>query len=163
MKYARVLLENCPESTTALFIEYYTGQYKPRGDTELAGHQIPQNGAASTVRNLASLIPLPNIGGAATPSTARGAQDTPDEPPIAYIPPEPRTAFSSFVDHSAQFIIFLEACLKGEALKQEDSVDLYTTLFEMYLHAANEKKGEEREMWEAKARKMIEDGAVSGA
>jgi vacuolar protein sorting-associated protein 11 len=161
MKYARLLLEHCPESTTDLFIEYYTGRYKPKGDTELVDHQAPQNGAATTVRNLAALIPLPNISGATTPSVTKVTQDTQDEPPIVYTPPEPRTAFSSFVGHSAQFIIFLEACLKGEGLKQEDSVDLYTTLFEMYLHSANEKKGEEREKWEAKARKLIEDGAVS--
>ncbi|MCB7372742.1 hypothetical protein LI003_22885, partial [Bacteroides caccae] len=29
MKYARVLLANCPEQTTKLFIIYYTGKYKP--------------------------------------------------------------------------------------------------------------------------------------
>ncbi|KAI9774325.1 MAG: hypothetical protein M1840_004219 [Geoglossum simile] len=160
MKYARLLLEHCPESTTTLFIEYYTGRYKPKGDMRLADRQVPQNGATSTVRNFAALIPLPSISGTTTPSMAKATQDATDQPSIVYTPPEPRTAFSSFVGNSSQFIVFLEACLKGEGLKQENRVDLYTTLFEMYLHSANEKKGEEREKWEGKARKLIEDGAI---
>jgi vacuolar protein sorting-associated protein 11 len=160
MKYARVLLEHCPQGTTTLFIEYYTGRFMPKDNTELAGHQTPQNSAANAVRNLAAFIPLPNRSNPATPST-QAAQNPQEEPHILYTPPEPRTAFSSFVGHSTQFVVFLEACLKEEGLKLEDRVDLYTTLFEMYLHTANEKKGEERELWEAKARKLIEDGEVS--
>ena len=161
MKYARVLLEHCPQDTTTLFIEYYTGRYKPKEDTEPMGHRGSQNGAASAVRNIASFIPLPNRSSPATPPSVQVTQDPPEELPVLYTPPEPRTAFSSFVGHSGQFIVFLEACLKGENLRQEDRVDLYTTLFEMYIHSANEKKGEEREIWEAKARKLIEDTEVS--
>jgi hypothetical protein len=73
-----------------------------------------------------------------------------------YTPPQPRTAFSSFVDHPDEFIVFLEACLKEKNLKERDKIDLYTTLFEMYLHKSNEKKGENREEWEAKAKSLIE-------
>ncbi|KAH0541991.1 hypothetical protein FGG08_003540 [Glutinoglossum americanum] len=159
MKYARVLLENCPQDTTSFFIEYYTGRFKPKEDPEPPGQQVQQNGAASAVRNLAAFIPLPNRSNPATPSTQPN-QGTLEESPLMYTPPEPRTAFSSFVGHSTQFVVFLEACLKEEGLKQEDRVDLYTTLFEMYLHSANEKRGEERELWEAKARNLIEDGGV---
>ncbi len=66
------------------------------------------------------------------------------------------TAFSSFIDHPDEFIVFLEACLKEETLAQSDKTDLYTTLFEMYLHKASEKKGEaHREEWEAKAKALI--------
>jgi hypothetical protein len=74
----------------------------------------------------------------------------------SYTPPQPRTAFSSFVDHPDEFIVFLEACLKGNDLKERDKIDLYTTLFEMYLHKSNEKRGANREEWEAKAKKLIE-------
>ena len=30
MKYARVLLEHCPQEATKIFIDYYTGKYQPR-------------------------------------------------------------------------------------------------------------------------------------
>ena len=73
-----------------------------------------------------------------------------------YTPPQPRTAFSSFVDHPNEFIIFLEACIEKKDHKERDKIDLYTTLFEMYLHKSSEKNGAHREEWEAKARKLIE-------
>jgi hypothetical protein len=53
-------------------------------------------------------------------------------------------------------VVFLEACLKEKDLKERDKIDLYTTLFEMYLHKSNEKKGANRDEWEAKAKKLIE-------
>jgi vacuolar protein sorting-associated protein 11 len=162
MKYARVLLEHCPDETTKLFIDYYTGRYKPKRDEAPKVIQTPQNGASSAVQNLAALIPLPYMKDAtATPTTPASQAPQVIELPATYTSPEPRTAFSSFVDHSAQFIVFLEACLNEEEVKQEDKVDLYTTLFEMYLHAANEKKGEEKQEWETKAKKLIEDEKVS--
>jgi len=77
-------------------------------------------------------------------------------PATQYTPPQPRTAFSSFVDHPDQFIVFLEACLKEKYIKEQDKIDLYTTLFEMYLHKSSEKKGSNRKEWEAKAKKLIE-------
>lgn len=78
-------------------------------------------------------------------------------PPPKYTPPTPRTAFSSFLDHPDEFIVFLEACLKEQDLKTADQKDLYTTLFEMYLFKAGEKKGQHhREEWEAKAKTLID-------
>lgn len=74
-----------------------------------------------------------------------------------YTPPQPRTAFSSFVDHPDEFILFLEACLKEKDLRERDKVDLYTTLFEMYLYKSNEKNSHNKEEWEAKAKRFIED------
>jgi hypothetical protein len=32
MKYARVLLEYCPQDTTQLFVDYFTGHYRPKED-----------------------------------------------------------------------------------------------------------------------------------
>jgi hypothetical protein len=78
--------------------------------------------------------------------------DTPD-----YQVPKPRTAFSSFVGHPQEFITFLEALIDQDNLKQENKVDLYTTLFEMYLETASRKKSTtEKEEWETKAKKLIE-------
>ena len=64
------------------------------------------------------------------------------------------------MDHPDEFIVFLEACLQEQDLKERDKIDLYTTLFEMYLHKSNEKKGANREEWEAKAKKLIEDKSI---
>lgn len=115
MRYARVLLEHCPEETTQLFIEYYTGQYRLKKDSPVAPIQVPK----------------------------------------------PRTAFSSFVDHPDQFIVFLEACLDETNMDESDKVDLHTTLFEIYLDIAGSKTGQEKQKWEAKAKTLIDGHDVS--
>lgn len=176
-KYARVLIEHCPKDATQLFVDYYTGRYRPRfpviqvedseGNVSSGGVVA---GAANAVQNLTNFLPLPymNTSSTDTPGTPSnnnkvvdgGARviTNPDEEPISkYTPPAPRTAFSSFIDHPDEFIVFLEACLSDKDLKDSDRTDLYTTLFEMYLHKSNEKKGEQhKEEWESKARKLIE-------
>ncbi|KAI1471715.1 vacuolar protein sorting-associated protein 11 [Daldinia caldariorum] len=176
MKYARVLLENCPSDTTDLFIDYYTGKYKPKA------HAVPEEtqtissgglaaGAAIAVQNLTSLLPLPYMSTSAVPTpNGQGSQAAVSDAGTVidhemnteqkYTPPPPRTAFSSFIDHSDEFIVFLEACLKDDSLQESDKVDIYTTLFEMYLHKASERKGMQREEWELKAKKLIEGREV---
>ena len=80
-----------------------------------------------------------------------------DFPAPKYTPPRPRTAFSSFIDHPDEFISFLEACLEEKDLATADRTDLYTTLFEMYLFKASEKKEQHyKEEWESKAKRLIE-------
>ncbi|KAH6713954.1 vacuolar protein sorting protein-like protein [Leptodontidium sp. MPI-SDFR-AT-0119] len=171
MKYARVLLEHCPKETTELFIQYFTGRYDTKKDVVIpetvAVQQGYAAGAVTAVQNLRDLLPLPymNTSAVASPPAQGNVTATisdnqiVDNPEQAlapqYTPPQPRTAFSSFVDHPDEFIIFLEACLEEKDLKKRDKVDLYTTLFEMYLHKSNEKKGANREEWEAKAKKLI--------
>ncbi|KAF3490835.1 vacuolar protein sorting protein VPS11 [Arthroderma uncinatum] len=160
MKYARVLLEHCPEPTTRLFIDYYSGKFQPRKEEEQVPEHQPQ-ARGGAVQNLASLIPLPYIGGPRqdngnTPQ-ARAELQVADETPPSYEVPKPRTAFSSFVDHPEEFITFLEHLIEQEGLKEEDRVDLYTTLFEMYLDTANRKKvPDEKQEWEAKAKSLIQ-------
>ncbi|CZR52178.1 related to PEP5 protein [Phialocephala subalpina] len=172
MKYARVLLEHCPDETTQLFIDYYTGHFQPRIDVVIPNVIAQQPGyaagAVNAVQNLKDLLPLPYMSTSAVVSPPADGNivgtisdnklvANPDQIPSSeYTPPQPRTAFSSFVDHPDEFIVFLEACLKEKDLKERDKIDLYTTLFEMYLHKSNEKKGANREEWEAKAKKLIE-------
>jgi hypothetical protein len=172
MKYARVLLENCPKDTTKLFIDYYTGKYQPTLEVVGAESPIPETGyaqsAANAVQNLTNLLPLPymNTAAAPSPTTEGNIKPTISDTQIpegnvekatpTYSPPRPRTAFSSFVDHSDDFIIFLEACLAEPGLSESDKADLYTTLFEMYLHKANSNDGDDRQKWEAKAKTLIE-------
>jgi len=166
MKYARVLLEHCSKDTTQLFIEYYTGQYRPKKEMPVSNDPTPQSGAVSAVQNLAFYLPYINTSNITSPGSAGNQKATISEaqlaeahaaePPHEYDVPRPRTAFSSFVDHPDEFIVFLEACLKEQNLEESDKTDLYTTMFEMYLDKANDKKGAEKMQWEAKAKQLIE-------
>lgn len=174
MKYARVLLEHSPDDTTQIFIDYYTGEYRQRKGVPLPSVQVSQGyGAANAVSNLTSFIPLPyrQTSVNQSPVTAGNQQLSLQEaelagadaiqPPAEYNVPKPRTAFASFVDHPDNFIAFLEACLNQENVAKSDKTDLYTTLFEIYLETAKSKKGEEKYMWEAKAKKLIDGKDVS--
>ncbi|OJJ37660.1 hypothetical protein ASPWEDRAFT_106703 [Aspergillus wentii DTO 134E9] len=161
MKYARVLLANCPHRTTELFIDYYTGQYRPRTEVVEIPSE-PQAQPSSTVQNLAAFLPLSliNVGGSVKPETPEIPIETEnkgDESPPDYQIPKPRTAFSAFVDHPQEFTVFLEALVKQDGLKVDDKVDLFTTLFEMYLDTANRVKDKaEKGEWQNKAKKLIE-------
>lgn len=174
-KYARVLIEHCPEEATKLFVTYYTGAYRPRKATMPNVGETPStggftSGAASAVQNFSNYLPFPSLGASSTTPETPGnskrmatngvSHNEEDHPPPKYAVPAPRTAFSSFIDHPDEFITFLEACLKEEDIKASDRSDLYTTLFEMYLYKAGEKKGHYREEWEAKAKRLIEGDHV---
>jgi vacuolar protein sorting-associated protein 11 len=182
MKYAGVLIQHCPKEATQLFVDYYTGKYRPKiqrpptaeaESLEAGGTTGFAAGAASAVQNLTSLLPLPYVSGTG-PGTPSASAKTPAgesevsvpelAPPQDYTTPTPRTAFSSFIDHPDEFILFLEACLKEPSLSESDQKDLYTTLFEMYLYQAKSKKGAaNREEWEAKAKALIEDHPDAGS
>lgn len=168
MKYARVLLEHCPKDTTQIFIDYYTGQYRPKRDIPQPAQPAPQSGAAAAVQNLASFIPLPyrQSPGILSPASRGNSQALLSDadaataealgPPREYDLPRPRTAFSAFIDHPNQFIIFLEACFGQEGIDESDKIDLCTALFEIYLETANTKKGDEKGEWEAKAKALVD-------
>lgn len=167
MRYARVLLEHCPEDATQMLVDYYTGAYQPKKEKPILEPQAATGGVSNAVSNLSSFIPLPYRQSSAlavpgiTASNQVSSQDSENlateilDPPLEYEIPKPRTAFSSFVDHPENFIVFLEACLKKKDTDKADITDLYTTLFEMFLQMAVSKKGEEKEKWEAKARELI--------
>ncbi|KAF2460758.1 vacuolar protein sorting protein 11 [Lineolata rhizophorae] len=177
MKYCTVLLEHCPKDTTKVLIEYYTGNYRPKKDavfmTNAPTTQQSSGIASTAVQNLAALIPLPymnvssiqspaaNDEQKATVSQAQVVETNSDSPPPEYEIPKPRTAFSAFVDHPAEFVVFLEACKDAEQVSGEERREIYTTLFEMYLHTARSKRDKgEREEWEVKAKMLIEQQDV---
>ena len=184
MKYGTVLLEHESRDATQLFIDYFTGVYRPKKDAVIV-QEAPatQEGggfvttATSAVQNLAALIPLPSIpymsssaaqsppkdsatNGEAPTKMQQQVVETTASDFIEYDVPKPRVAFSAFVDHPDEFVVFLDACTNSEGVKAEDKQDLYTTLFEMYLHKASTTTAEEKTEWERKAKKLIETSDV---
>ncbi|KAF7510407.1 hypothetical protein GJ744_006686 [Endocarpon pusillum] len=167
MKYSRVLLEHCPDETTQVFIDYYTGNYRPKEEVTATQEPQPQN-QASAFQNLSALLPLPYMSRSAVASPAPEAQpqtttadtklaSSAGTPAPEYPIPKPRTAFSSFIPHPSHFIRFLEALTSQPNISSTDKTDLYTTLFEMYLEAANSESttSSEREAWQQKAKALI--------
>ena len=173
MKYARVLLEHCPTNTTQVFIDYYTGVYRPKKDLPTSAPSAIQGGMASAIPSFSSFIPLayrasPNVASPATTDNhqaplneADAAEAEAAQPGPEYDVPKPRTAFSAFVDHPEEFIVFLESCLKQDYVSDGDKVDLYTALFEMYLETAGHKEGAAKDEWEIKAKRLIDSEHVS--
>ena len=162
MKYARVLIQHCPTDATKLFIDYYTGHYKPREDVPAVADIQPEV-SGGAFQSLSVLWTLPFVGRKTSDTTATAveaaeapAQEQETEANPTYQKPRPRTAFSSFVDHPAEFITFLEALLQQSDLSEAEKVDLTTALFEMYLQSANQ-SGDERDkdQWQHKARDLI--------
>ena len=176
MKYATVLLEHCPEDATQLFIDYYTGNFRPKKDAVVVVQAPTAQGgfarATTAVQNLAAMLPLPYMNASSTvptpttngeskPIITQVVETTTDEPPPEYEIPKLRTAYSAFVDHPTQFITFLEACIEAPSISDSEKADLYTTLFEMYLQTASTKKDStSRQEWENKAKSLIEQKKV---
>lgn len=177
MKYGTVLLEHCGRDATQLFIEYFTGIFKPKKDAVIVQEApVSQEGgtgfgtmAQSAVQNLAALIPLPYMSTATsrprTPADGKTTvnqviETTTEDDFVEYEVPKPRLAFSAFVDHPDEFIVFLEACINSDDVEASNKPDLYTALFEMYLHKASATDSGEKAEWERKARALIESKAV---
>ena len=167
MKYARVLLGHCLDDTTQLFIDYYTGRYRPKEEAA-ASPEPEQQSQASAFQNLSALLPLPYMNRSAitTPANEEQQQITTADAALAskiatpapeYPVPKPRTAFSFFIPHPSHFIKFLEALASQNDVSSDDRTDLYTTLFEMYLETANSssKPASEKEDWRQKAKALI--------
>ncbi|KIW12066.1 hypothetical protein PV08_09340 [Exophiala spinifera] len=167
MKYARSLIEHCPEETTKLFIEYYTGRYAPKQDIPAVSEVQAQTGGGA-FQTLSALWTLPFMSRASTTNgiaTGDEQKSVEEETPTAsvvnaplYSVPRPRSAFSAFIARPAEFVQFLEALVLQENLAKEDRSDLSTTLFEMYLEAANNSRDiAEKDKWQAKATSLIAD------
>ena len=172
MRYARVLLEHCPEDTTQIFVDYYTGEYRPMQDSHALTSTL-QNEIPSTLPSLSSFIPLAYRPAQSGNPPSSGAQrprlndsDTTEARTVKPVPPynvpKPRTAFSAFVDHPSEFIVFLESCLSHGHIDEADKIDLSTTLFELYLEMASAEKDNDKSEWAAKAKKLIDTQNVSG-
>ncbi|KAL9113786.1 MAG: hypothetical protein Q9227_002231 [Pyrenula ochraceoflavens] len=182
MKYARTLLYHCPEQTTDLFISYYTGNYRPKPVTAPTSAPTPvATTSTGAFSNLTALLPLPYMSRSAVDTPGASAEqkatvadatltaDQENGPALDYDIPKPRTAFSSFVSHPNQFVFFLEALMKNLEIQDPDRVDIYTTLFELYLEMSQQPNisSSEKDSWREKARSLLiqtdqkdEDGSL---
>ncbi|ETN42149.1 uncharacterized protein HMPREF1541_04090 [Cyphellophora europaea CBS 101466] len=164
LKYARSLLQHCPEETTKLFVDYYTGRYVPKQDVPAVEEVRAQSGGGAS-QYLSALWTVPfmtrqdtaeTVVAQEVTDTAEGSDGVTSTPVPTYTPPRPRTAFSSFITHPNYFITFLEALIAQPDLSKEDRADLATTLFEMYLDASRSAKDASKQAaLEAKATKFI--------
>ncbi|RPB23097.1 hypothetical protein L211DRAFT_857828 [Terfezia boudieri ATCC MYA-4762] len=109
MKYARLLLKHIPQETTRFFVRYYTGKFVPRKQPEEfeTSKAAPADTAATFP--LQAEAPTVPISVSTLPSTMGSQTDEPE-----YILPQPRTAFSSFIENPREFIEFLESLLEME-------------------------------------------------
>jgi hypothetical protein len=174
MKYARVLIAHCPKEATELFIEYYTGKYQPQQDA-VPAPEI-QRESAGAFSNLSSLLPLPYMHRSAVPSPGATAEQTATvadaelssagkENFPTYPVPTPRTAFSSFIAHPAEFITFLEALLTQNDWSARDRTDLSTALFELYLEMGNSPtiSADKKAEWQTKAKSLISSASTASS
>lgn len=178
MKYAQTLLYHCPDNTTELFISYYTGKYRPKPASTDVSKPAPLAAETSgAFSNLASLLPLPYMNRSAVVSPGASAEqkatvaeaslsvEQEKFPIIEYQVPKPRTAFSAFVSHPSKFLIFLEALVKQPNLDEPDRIDLYTTLFELYLETSQrieDPSSPDKAKWQNKARALLTKGEQNG-
>ncbi|KAF3912586.1 hypothetical protein ABW21_db0207984 [Orbilia brochopaga] len=152
MKWGRLLLDEIPDRTTKLFITHYTGQYSPR--TEPNEDESPETQQLPTgLQGYAALLPYLPL------SMSNSASATPEPRAIEalvfqYDPPPPQAAFSLFVDHPKEFVAFLEALLLDSVGKAIPEVR--STLFEMYLHSANQESTNLRDSWHKMAKSILE-------
>jgi vacuolar protein sorting-associated protein 11 len=167
MKYARILLEHCPDQMTQLFIDYHTGKYRPQEEAAASDKSQPQ-GQASAFQNLSALLPLPymNRSAIAIPTLEALQQAStadaklasqPTTPAAEYHIPKPRTVFSSFIPHPLHFITFIEALTSQNDISPDDKTDLHTILLEMYLETANAETTPpaEKDIWRQRAKALI--------
>jgi vacuolar protein sorting-associated protein 11 len=164
MKYARSLLQHCPDETTRLFIDYYTGRYAPKEDVPAVEEVQAQSGGGAS-QYLSALWTVPFMHRQSTADSAipqinieetEGVNGAAIEKKPDYSAPRPRTAFSAFIAHPMNFITFLEALMEQPDLSKDDRADLATTLFEMYLDATRASKDPTKKaVLEAKATKLI--------
>jgi len=158
MRWARILLKEIPDEATNAFIEYYTGKYLPH-EKVVVEETVEVQNSSSALQNYVSLLTIPYMSSntATPPPVEQPTQPVRQiDPANIYKPPKPRTAFSSFVDHPTHFITFLEACLEAQVGDESDEADLFTSLFEMYLHQAKQHEGKEKSDWENKAKSIVE-------
>lgn len=129
INHSKSLLDHHPLETTQLLINVFTGKYLPL-------ESVVEN---ETEQSYTSSNPLTSYH-AFVNYIANFSNDEEEEvqkiSEPTYLPPRPSLIFPSFIDHTNEFVIFLEACIESFDKYQgniNDKKELILTLLEMYL------------------------------
>lgn len=165
--YLKDLLDSMPIETTELLIDVFTGKYKPKLTYQLLGssktadknsHSATKTDPSADVSSYSTFLtylagPL-RQGAEEAPSSEKSASLNP-----TYLPPKPSLVFPCFINHTKEFIVFLEACLENFEKYQgsnEQRKEILTTLLELYLSMSVEDAGS-AESWIQKASSILQD------
>lgn len=147
---SKTLLDYYPIETTELLINVFTGKYIPQEIVE----NDNESQEYSTLNPLTSYHAFVNfISGFKTENEPESKISS--EP--TYLPPRPSLIFPSFIEHTNEFVIFLEACIETFDKYQgnpNDKKELIMTLLEMYLKLS--KSVSDSQHWLKNAEKLIE-------
>ncbi|KAM9895134.1 hypothetical protein OXX79_008271 [Metschnikowia pulcherrima] len=166
--FSKKLLDVMPLETTKLLVDVFTGKYKPETSHTLFGAEEKDEEVTDEkdVEEPASESYVPSynaiLGYLSNPLKQEEKEATPDESvdqTPTYLPPRPSLVFSCFVNHSKEFVVFLEACHdafdKYQGSSQERKT-LITTLYEMYASLSAE-NSDEKSLWAEKAKTFLGD------
>lgn len=165
--YLKDLLDCMPIETTQLLIDIFTGNYVPNPT-----HLLFDTSSPLDEDRKSELLPdsAPNVSSySAFLSYLAGPlkHSTEEEPPSeevipvdpTYLPPRPSLVFPCFINHTKEFIVFLEACLESFEKYQGNNsqkTEILMTLLELYLSMSS-KDSEDATTWTSNAAKLIEE------
>lgn len=149
---SRLLLNKLPVETTGVLITLFTGKFVTRVPnfsdkvTKIVNNSKEYVSNAPVLQSYQAFINFLSSASylGSHIVSAETIESQPDEP--SYLPPRPRLIFPSFIGHSNEFVIFLEACLKAAPHfnpSEKDLSDIATTLFELYLEVGSAEKASE--------------------
>lgn len=170
IEHSKTLLDYLPIETTELLINVFTGKYTPRDllnvvEAKRTTSTQPEK-VSSTLSSYAAFLSYLKTDTDANDEDGNEDNDSAHVP--TYLPPRPSLIYPSFINHTYEFVIFLEACIEAFDRYQgalDDKKELLITLLEMYLSlsaklaARNTRMGREDE-WKMKARGLIEKNSA---
>lgn len=168
--YSKDFLDCMPMETTELLIDVFTGKYKPNPTHLLfeAPEAVVQNGngeaAESADTNASSYGGI--LSYLSNPLRLGIERETAVEEDIfvepTYLPPKPSLVFPCFINHSKEFIVFLEACLLSFEKYQGNNLqkkEILMTLFDLYLSTSIEDLPHSEE-WLSKAAGILKNHSL---
>lgn len=170
------LLNSLPHETTQLLIDIFTGNYK---STVLIDNEYTMQDSNDVTNEAQHQHPIltsysqfvtfmkSQTTGLVTSTVSMESNSLKSSKESSYQPPRPRIIFSSFSNHTFEFVIFLEACIESYEQYEgsdKDKKDIMITLYELYLMLANDiiKQSESKllpdewkQSWEEKAKNLL--------
>lgn len=164
--YLKDLLDCMPLETTELLIDVFTGKYKPGlSFSLLSKDQVKKEHPEEHVtEHKSDHITVSSYSAFVSYLSGRGKEEEEEQPEEiseepTYLPPRPSLVSPGFINHPAEYVVFLEACVDAFDRYQgsiNDRKGLLMTLFEIYL-LRSEDQPEKKEEWSNKAKELLEN------